>query len=128
MARFLTLDDVLESHAEQIAEYGGSPGIRDVGLLQSALAQPEATFGGQHLHADLFEMAAAYLFHIVLNHPFIDGNKRVGLETALVFLEINGQSIETTDVALVELVLQTVQGQLTKQQIADFFRSQVAKT
>ena len=69
MPRFLTLDDLLESHAEQIASYGGSEGIRDVGLLQSAMAQPEATFGGQFLHADPHEMAAAYLFHIVQNHP-----------------------------------------------------------
>jgi len=87
---FLTLDDVLESHAEQIAAYGGSDGIRDVGMLLSAVAQPESTFDGQFLHVDLFEMAAAYLFHIVQNHPFLDGNKRVGLEAALLFLEING--------------------------------------
>lgn len=123
MPQFLTIDDVLESHAEQIDTYGGSHGIRDIGLLQSTLAQPEATFGGQFLHADLFEMAAAYLFHIVQNHPFADGNKRVGLEAALLFLEINGHSIETTDEALVELVLQTAQGQTTKQQIAEFFRT-----
>ena len=127
MPRFLTIDDVLESHAAQIDVYGGSEGMRDIGLLQSALAQPEATFGGQFLHLDLFEMAAAYLFHIVQNHPFVDGNKRVGLEAALLFLEINGQSIDTTDDALVDLVLQTAQGQTTKQQIADFFRDHVGR-
>lgn len=119
---FLTLDDVLESHAEQIATHGGSEGIRDVNLLQSALAQPEATFGGQYLHADLFEMAAAYLFHIVQNHPFLDGNKRAGLEAALLFLEINSLSVETTDELLVDLVLRTAQGQASKQVIGDFFR------
>lgn len=127
MPRFLSLDDVLESHAEQIAAYGGSDGVRDVGLLQSALAQPEAAFGGQFLHADLFEMAAAYLFHIVQNHPFVDGNKRVGLEAALLFLELNGHSLETTDEALVDLVLQTAQGQTTKQQIAAFLQTHVAQ-
>lgn len=126
MPQFLTLDDVLESHAEQIMAYGGSDGIRDVGLLESALAQPEAMFGGQYLHADLFEMGAAYLFHLVKNHPFLDGNKRVGLEAALLFLEINGQSIETTDDALVDLVLQTAQGQIDKQHIAEFFRAHAA--
>ncbi len=126
MTQFLTLDDVLESHAEQIALYGGSDGIRDVGLLESALAQPAAMFGGQYLHADDFEMAAAYLFHLVKNHPFIDGNKRVGLEAALVFLETNGHSIEITDEALVDIVLQTVQGQISKQQIANFFRIHAA--
>lgn len=126
MPDFLTLDDVLETHAEQIATYGGTDGIRDVGLLESALAQPEATFGGQYLHNDIFEMAAAYLFHLVKNHPFIDGNKRVGLEAALLFLEINGHSIEATDEALVDLVLQTAQSQINKPQIADFFRAHEA--
>lgn len=70
---------------------------------------------------------AAYLFHLVKNHPFLDGNKRVGLETALLFLEINGQSIETTDDALVDLVLQTAQGQIDKQHIAEFFRAHAAE-
>ncbi len=126
MVQFLSLDDVLESHAEQIAAYGGSDGIRDVGLLESALAQPAAMFGGQYLHVDVFGMAAAYLFHIVKNHPFLDGNKRVGLEAALLFLEINGLSIETTDEALVQLVIQTAEGQITKQQIAKFFRRHAA--
>ena len=72
---FLTLDEVLEIHRDQIERYGGAAGIRDLGLLQSALAQPSATFGGQYLHADLHEMAAAYLYHLVQNHPFLDGNK-----------------------------------------------------
>jgi death-on-curing protein len=119
---FLTLDDVLESHHEQLAEFGGSSGLRDLGLLQSALAQPAAMFGGRFLHADLFEMAAAYLFHLVLNHPFVDGNKRVALEAALVFLELNGWSIEATDEALVDVVLGTIQGERTKSDIAEFFR------
>lgn len=123
---FLTFDDILESHAEQIANYGGSPGIRDTGLLQSALAQPEAQFGGQYLHADLFEMAAAYLYHIVQNHPFIDGNKRVGLEAALIFLEINGIELNATDDEYVDLVLRTAQSQTEKGEIADFFRSHAA--
>lgn len=126
MPQFLTLDDVLESHAEQIAQYGGSDGIRDAGLLESALAQPEAMFGGQYLHTDIFEMAAAYLFHLVKNHPFIDGNKRVGLEAALLFLEINGHSTAATDEELVDLTLRVAQGLATKQEIRDFFRSHAA--
>lgn len=123
MPQFLTIEDVLESHSEQIKNYGGSNDIRNIGLLESAIAQPEATFGGQFLHRDLFEMAAAYLFHIVQNHPFADGNKRVGLEAALLFLAINGVTVETSSDALIELVLQTAQGQTTKQQIAEFFRT-----
>lgn len=122
---FLTLEEVLESHAEQIANYGGTAEIRDLGLLDSALAQPGAMFGGQFLHADIYEMAAAYLFHLVLNHLFVDGNKRVGLEAALLFLEINGASIEADDDALVDLVLRTAQGHATKLEIAQFFRDHV---
>ena len=75
---FLSLAEVLEIHRDQIERYGGDPGIRDLDLLQSALAIPAAGFGGQYLHNDLYEMAAAYLFHITQNHPFVDGNKRTG--------------------------------------------------
>jgi death-on-curing protein len=120
---FLTLDDILESHLNQIDTYGGSHGIRDIGLLESAIAQPEASFGGQYLHADIFEMAAAYLYHLVMNHPFVDGNKRVGLEAALIFLEINDESLIANDDELVELVLKTTAGQIGKREIAEFFRS-----
>ena len=123
MPQFLTLQDILETHAEQISAYGGSDGLRNAALLESAIAQPSATFDGQFLHANLFEMAAAYLYHLVQNHPFLDGNKRVGLEASLVFLEINGVSIETTDDELVELVLQTARGEQTKLKIAEFFRA-----
>ena len=126
MIQFLSFDEVLESHAEQIATYGGSDGVRDAGLLESALAQPAAMFGAEYLHVDVFEMAAAYLFHIVKNHPLVDGNKRVGLEAALLFLEINGHSVETSDEALVDLVLRAAQSQATKQQIAEFFRAHIA--
>src|SRR5438128_11544386 len=107
---FLTLDEVLAIHRDQIARYGGAPGIHDPGLLQSALAQPQAGFGGQFLHTDLFEMAAAYLFHIVQNHPFIDGNKRVGAVSAIVFLRMNNQDINATEDELEALVLTLAQG------------------
>ncbi len=120
---FLTLDDILESHQNQIDTYGGSHGIRDIGLLESAIAQPEASFGGQYLHADIFEMAAAYVYHLVMNHPFVDGNKRVGLEAALVFLEMNNENLNASDEELVDLVLKTTAGQIGKRQIAEFFQS-----
>jgi death-on-curing protein len=123
MPEFLTLGDVLESHAQQIERYGGSDGIRDVGLLESAIAQPEAKFSGNYLHADIFEMAAAYLFHLVKNHPFVDGNKRIGLEAALVFLEINDLAVHATDEALVELTLSVARGEAGKPQVAEFFRA-----
>ncbi len=121
--QFLSLDDILESHQFQIESYGGSPGIREIGLLESAIAQPQASFGGQFLHADVYEMAAAYLYHLVMNHPFVDGNKRVGLEAALIFLEINNAPVKASDEDLVELVLKTTLGQVCKRDIAEFFRS-----
>ena len=123
---FLTLDDIIESHQNQIDTYGGSHGIRDIGLLESAIAQPEASFGGQYLHADIFQMAAAYIYHLVMNHPFVDGNKRVGLEAALIFLEINNENLNASDEELVDLVLKTTAGQIGKREIAEFFRSHCA--
>ena len=123
---FLTLDEVLEIHRDQLARYGGAAGVRDLGLLQSAIAQPRATFGGQFLHADLFEMAAAYLFHIVQNHPFVDGNKRVGAVTALVFLRMNDQDVNLTNAELESLVLAVAQKQADKTAVATFFRNHAA--
>ena len=83
---FLRLGEVIEIHQDQIERYGGALGIRDLGLLESVAKTPAATFEGDFLHGDPFEMAAAYLFHIVRNHPFMDGNKRTGAVAALVFL------------------------------------------
>ncbi len=123
---FLTLDDILESHQNQIDTYGGSHGIRDIGLIESAIAQPEASFGGEYLHADIFKMAAAYVYHLVMNHPCVDGNKRVGLEAALIFLEINNENLNASDEELADLVLKTTAGQVGKPEIAEFFRSHCA--
>ncbi|HNR30805.1 MAG TPA: type II toxin-antitoxin system death-on-curing family toxin [Candidatus Hydrogenedentes bacterium] len=124
---FLSLDEVLFFHREQIARYGGTEGVRDLGLLQSALAQPQAMLGGEYLHADTFEMAAAYLFHIVRNHPFVDANKRVGLEAALAFLELNGFSIVVDQEALADMVLSVAEGRLDKAGIAEFLRAHAAR-
>ena len=118
MPEFLTVGDCLTIHAEQIRQYGGKPGVRDLGLLESAVAQPEATFGEEYLHHDLFEMAAAYLFHIVRNHPFVDGNKRVGLVAALVFLDINNVVIETGTDQLYTLTMAVAEGNASKLETA----------
>ena len=91
--QFLTLTEVLEFHKDLIREFGGSPGIRDLGLAESALAMPQAGAGGRYYHAFPFEMAAAYLYHIVQNHPFVDGNKRTAFAAALTFLELNGYPV-----------------------------------
>jgi death-on-curing protein len=120
---FLSLDELLEIHRDQITRYGGAPGVRDAGLLQSAIAQPGAMFGGQFLHTDLFAMAAAYLFHMVKNHPFIDGNKRVGAVAAIVFVELNGREVNAAEDDYEQLVLDVVQGLTDKQAIASFFHA-----
>jgi death-on-curing protein len=122
VAVFFTLDEVLAIHADQVHRYGGAPGIRDRGLLESALAMPEAEYAGEALHATLHEKAAAYLFHIARNHPFVDGNKRAGLAVALAFLEMNGVRVEATDDALVDLVLGVAKGQRSKADVAVFFQ------
>ena len=120
---FLTIDEIVAIHRDQIARYGGSEGVRDWGLLQSAIAMPAATFGGQFLHGDLCEMAAAYLFHIVQNHPFIDGNKRVGAAAAYVFLALNDLRLTADNDAYSDLVLSVARGETPKSRVADFFRA-----
>jgi death-on-curing protein len=119
---FLDLEDVLELHALQLARYGGADGVRDRGLLESAVAQPQATFDGVFVHDGLFAMAAAYLFHIVKNHPFVDGNKRTGLLAALVFLDLNGISIAHSSTVLYDLTLGVAEGRITKDAAAEALR------
>ena len=120
--RFLTLDEVIEIHQEMIDRYGGSAGIRDQGLLESAVASPQAGFGGQYLHVDVFEMAAAYLFHITMNHPFIDGNKRAGATAAFVFLKLNNRTLTAGENQFELIVRAVAEGKLGKDEIAKFFQ------
>jgi death on curing protein len=115
---FLEVDDVLEIHATQLDVYGGGAGLRDQGLLESAVAHPRASFGGDFAHEGLFAMAAAYLFHIVKNHPFVDGNKRTGLLAAIVFLDVNGIGIEHPSEALFELTMDVAEGRIDKAAVA----------
>ncbi|HHH75957.1 MAG TPA: type II toxin-antitoxin system death-on-curing family toxin [Phycisphaerae bacterium] len=121
--QFLDLDHVMRLHRSLIEHYGGIEGVRDVGLLHSAIAMPQAAYGGEYLHADLFEMTAAYLYHIVQNHPFLDGNKRAGAATAIVFLAMNNIQIDNDEEGLVELTLSVATGQAGKVKIAEFFRT-----
>jgi death-on-curing protein len=120
---FLGLDEVIEIHHDQIKRYGGRPGILDVGMLKSTIAMPSATFDGNYLHTDIYEMAAAYLFHVVRNHPFIDGNKRTGAVASIVFLMLNGLDFHADENDFEETVLNTAEGKLDKATIARFFES-----
>jgi death-on-curing protein len=111
---FLDIEDVLELHQLSLEQYGGGSGVRDMGLLESALAQPRSAFGDQYAHEGLFAMAAAYLFHVARNHPFVDGNKRTALLAALVFLDINGIAVERESEALYELTMGVAEGRIDK--------------
>ena len=119
---FLTLGEVIEIHRDQIERYGGDPGLRDLCLLQSAMAVPAAGFGGRYLHTDLFEMAAAYLFHIAQNHPFVGGNKRTGAVASLVFLSLNNVELEADEEDFESIVLGVAEGKIDKASVAEFFR------
>lgn len=102
---FLSVPEVLALHADQLRLYGGSSGLRDAGALESAVATPAATYDHEFLHEDIFHMAAAYAFHIAENQPFVDGNKRTGLNAALVFLDINGWVISDPDMQLYDAMI-----------------------
>ena len=120
------MDDVLAFHQDLLAAFGGQEGVRDLALLESAIAQPSQMFSGTFLHEDLAAMAAAYLYHIVKNHPFLDGNKRVGIHAALAFLELNGHSIDIDADQGEQFVLGIATGKITKEQASVFFRELLA--
>lgn len=120
---FLDIERVVRLHLDLIENYGGEDGVRDIGLLHSAIAMPNASFGGEFVHKDLYEMAAAYFYHIIQNHPFVDGNKRTGAAAAIIFLIMNGIEVRADEDGLVELALGVARGNVGKSEIAEFFRS-----
>ncbi len=120
---FLTLAEVVEIHNDQIKRYGGQAGIRDIGLLSSAVSIPHASFSGKLLHNDIYQIAAAYAFHISQNNPFIDGNERTALASALVFLELNGVSISDPEGRLYDAMMKLASGKLSKEDLAEILRT-----
>jgi death on curing protein len=127
-ATFLTVEDVLLIHAYQVEHFGGDPAVLDRGLLESAVAQPQQSFAGEYLHPDLAAMAAAYLYHLVKNHAFADGNKRTGTQAGMVFLELNGFEPEYPVDETEQLVLGVAEGRVEKEEVAAFFRSRMGDT
>jgi death-on-curing protein len=115
---FLDIEDVLLIHKEQLARFGGGDGLRDQGLLESAIAMPRATFGGQFVHESVFAMAAAYAFHIAENQTFVDGNKRTGVLAAVVFLELNGYIVEEPPSRLYAAMIAIAERRLDKAGLA----------
>ena len=119
---FLTFAEAIEIHDYQIEHFGGASGLRDIELLKSAIGMPSATYGGNFLHPSIYEMAAAYLFHLVENHPFVDGNKRVGAMAALIFLDLNGIDFNASDEEFTAMVLRVASGKMLKAEITLFFK------
>ena len=123
--RFLSADDVILLHAIAVEDQGGDPAIRDRPLLESAVAQPSQQFGGRFLHDDVPAMAAAYAFHICLNHPFIDGNKRAATAAMIAFLSGNGWSFDATADEAEPVILQLASGAMEKPQWTEWVRQHV---
>jgi death-on-curing protein len=124
---FLTLDDVLALHEELIHRYGGIPGLRDAGLLEAALAMPQAGFGGRYFHEFPHEMGAAYFSHLVRNHAFVDANKRVTLACAILFFKLNRVAYEISEEEAVTLTRAAANGQADKGCVKAFFQQHLKK-
>jgi len=122
---FLTVDHVLAIHRRMIDEFGGDPGMLDPGLLESAVAMPAARFGGEWLHQGTPAMAAACLFHICKNHPFLDGNKRTAVAAAEVFVRLNGLELSASDEDLYRLTMGVAKGEVSKDEVIEFFEKRV---
>ena len=120
---YLTVEQVLFVHMRLIVETGGGTGVRDLGLLASAVARPQATFGGEDLYPDLFAKAAALLDSLVRNHPFVDGNKRVGITAAGVYLQMNGQRLTASNAELETFTLQVARSELPVEHMTSWFRA-----
>jgi death-on-curing protein len=127
MISFLTLSEVLLILEDQIRNYGGMYGVRDINLLSSALYVPQSSFDGKFLHKTVPTMAAAYAFHICQNHPFIDGNKRVALASSLVFLDINQYTFNCKNEILYTEIMGTAKGEIKKEELIKFYEKYAKK-
>ena len=121
--RHLTLEIVLEIHSAAIRRFGGSSGLRDEALLDSAVAAPRATFGGSSLYVDTVAVSAAYLVSLCSNHPFVDGNKRTALGACLVHLQLNGYTPAPDGPMWEQLTLEVAQGLLTREEVTQRLRA-----
>ena len=124
----ITLDVVIAIHDNMIEQYGGSFGIRDLGLIQSALARPQASFGGKDLYPTIFDKASALFHSLIFNHAFVDGNKRTTVTTTARFLHINGYELKATDKELVNFPLRVENKHLSIEQIVQWLKAHAKKT
>lgn len=125
--RYLTLNEALELHERIIVQTGGSSGLREVGGLESALAQPRMTFGGAELYPTIAEKAAALGFSIIQNHPFVDGNKRTGHAAMEIFLVLNGYELDKSVDEQETVILQVASGLLTRSAFTNWVNSSIRK-
>jgi death on curing protein len=125
--RYLTLKEALELQLRIIKQSGGLIGVRDLRLLESALAQPLMTFGGKDLYDSLVEKASALCFSIVMNHPFIDGNKRAGHAAMEVFLFLNGHEIDASVDEQERLIFALASGELRREELTDWLRGHLVE-
>ncbi len=121
MIAYLTVQEVLFIHARLIATTGGEHGIRDLGLLESAVARPQAAFGGEDLYPDLWRKTAALMQSLVQNHPFVDGNKRTGITAAAMFLRRNGRILQTSNAELERFTLWVTEERPSLDEMANWF-------
>ncbi|KIC71977.1 type II toxin-antitoxin system death-on-curing family toxin [Candidatus Protochlamydia amoebophila] len=121
---FLSVEEVILIHDHLVSEYGGLHGIRDMGLLVSAIEMPKTTMFGEYLHESIFDKASAYLFHIVCNHAFLDGNKRTGAAVTLIFLSQNDCKMKYDMREFEEMVCKVAQGLFSKEEISNFLKRQ----
>ncbi|HOH30180.1 MAG TPA: type II toxin-antitoxin system death-on-curing family toxin [Candidatus Hydrogenedentes bacterium] len=126
--RYLTLGEVLDLYQKIIRQSGGAMGLRDLGLLESALAQPRASFSGKDLYETVEDKAAALGFSLIANHPFIDGNKRVGHAAMELFLMLNGSEINATIEEQEALILRLASGKLNRAQLCAWLKTHIQKT
>jgi death on curing protein len=123
MIEYLSVEEVIAMHDAFLQEFGGLPGIRDLNLLMSAVETPKGRMFGQDLHPTIYDKAAAYLYHIVCNHPFNEGNKRTGFGAALLFLKANAIPIKFDKKKYENLVVEVAKGNKTKEEIAQFLKN-----
>lgn len=122
MTVYLSFEQLLWLHERQIRTFGGSQGVRDRGGAEAALARPQMTFDGEDLYPDVEVKAAALMHSLVMNHPFVDGNKRVGAVAAELFLSLNGVELEATDDELVEIAFAVARGEVTAEALGIWLR------
>lgn len=127
MIKFLDKETILAFHQDQVKTFGGKQGVRDEGLLESALAQPQQSFGGEYVHKGIYEMAAAYGFHICSNHPFFDGNKRTALVAMYTFLFVNGFHLQADKKSLYAVIIDLANGKLEKEELAKYLKENCKK-